>query len=584
MKFIINCVFISLLFALVSCKNTGKVASGPENKKLGQTGTDEKQATLQYNYFNAVKEKLLGNTDKAIDLFSQVLRVDPTNHAAMYELAGIYIDKNKINDALHFSKNAADLNPANEWYQLQLAEIYNKTNQPKEAIAVYEKLAKQHPGKPDYLFQLAEAYLYAGKQQEAIKTYDKVEENIGISKELTMQKERIYLRMGKIDKAALEIEKFININPNDPDGYSLLIEMYLANNMNDKAMETIKRLQAVDPDNPHIALSMAEYYRSSGEREKSFSELKKAFASPQLNSDIKLQILSSYLPLVGQNTEQSNEMLEQALELCKLLSDNHVNEANAHAVYGDFLSIAKKPAEARDQYRLALAIDGKNMQAWTQLLILESELREFNAMEKEADDALELYPEQSVFYLFSGIAKSQNNKNAAAIKVLLSGSKLVVDNDLQLFQFYTNLGDIYNKQKEYSSSDSYFEKALKMNATDATTLNNYAYYLSVRNEFLEKADSMSKKSNDLSPNQSSYEDTYGWILYKKGNFKDARIWIEKALGHGAESSGTILEHYGDILFKMGDIDEAVKNWQKAKATGDYSEFLDKKLTDRKLYE
>ena len=580
MNFLKGLAIISLLLLTQACKTGSRVASVPAGKTADKKPMDDKQVSIQYNYYNAVKEKLLGNSDKAIVLFSQVLRDEPNNHAAMYELASIYIEKNKINDALHFSKSAAALNPENDWYLLQLAEIYSKTNQTKEAVEIYEKLSKRHPERPDYLFQWADALLYSGKPMEAIKVYDKLENSIGKSKELTVQKERIYLRLGKTDLAAAEIEKYIKENPTDEDGYTLLIDMYLANNMGEKALEVVERLKAFDPKNPRISLSMAEYYRLKGEKEKSFNELKKAFASPQLNSDIMLQILTSYFPLVKDNPD----MLTQALELCKLMSEAHPGEASAHAVHGDFLTFAKDYNEARGEYREALAIDGRNMPAWTQLMSIEAELRDYVSMEKEADAALELYPDQSVFYLFSGVAKSQNNKPEAAIKVLMSGSKLVVDNDVQLIQFYSNLGDIYNKQKEYTSSDNYFDKALKINANDVTILNNYAYYLSVRNAQLEKAEVMSKKSNELSPNQPSYEDTYAWILYKQGNYQSAKVWIEKAIANGAEGNGTILEHCGDINYKLGQTEEALKYWQKAKSTGDYSELLDKKIADRKLYE
>ena len=210
---------------------------------------------------------------------------------------------------MHFSKSAAALNPENDWYLLQLAEIYSKTNQTKEAVDIYEKLSKRHPERPDYLFQWADALLYSGKPMEAIKVYDKLENSIGKSKELTVQKERIYLRLGKTDLAAAEIEKYIKENPTDEDGYTLLIDLYLANNMGEKALEVVERLKAFDPKNPRISLSMAEYYRLKGEKEKSFNELKKAFASPQLNSDIMLQILTSYFPLVKDNPD----MLAQAL-------------------------------------------------------------------------------------------------------------------------------------------------------------------------------------------------------------------------------------------------------------------------------
>ena len=140
MNFLKYLAIISLLLFTQACKTGSKVATTSGSKGMDKKPVDEKQVNIQYNYYNAVKEKLLGNNDKAIELYSQVLRDDPGNHAAMYELASIYIEKNKVNDALHFSKSAAELNPENDWYQLQLAEIYGKTNQPKEAISIFEKL------------------------------------------------------------------------------------------------------------------------------------------------------------------------------------------------------------------------------------------------------------------------------------------------------------------------------------------------------------------------------------------------------------------------------------------------------------
>ena len=73
-------------------------------------------------------------------------------------------------------------------------------------------------------------------------------------------------------------------------------------------------------------------------------------------------------------------------------------------------------------------------------------------------------------------------------------------------------------------------------------------------------------------------------MYKQGNFSDALTWLEKAKENSSEVSGTVLEHYGDILFKLGRAGEAIEYWQKAKKAGDHSELLDKKLSDKKLYD
>src|SRR5699024_5995768 len=144
-----------------------------------------------------------------------------------------------------------------------------------------------------------------------------------------------------------------------------------------------------------------------GKKAESFEELKKAFQSPELSSEIKIRILTSYMPLV----QQSPEMMDQAITLSKLLSETHPSEASAQAVYGDMLVLSKKYEEARAQYRNAIGLDKKNLMAWQQLLLVESELSDWKSMETESNEALEYYPDQSVIYLFNGIAKLQNNKN-----------------------------------------------------------------------------------------------------------------------------------------------------------------------------
>ena len=90
--------------------------------------------------------------------------------------------------------------------------------------------------------------------------------------------------------------------------------------------------------------------------------------------------------------------------------------------------------------------------------------------------------------------------------------------------------------------------------------------------------------NIIVPNNSSYQDTYGWVLYKLGRFDDAKIWINKAIESGGKANDVIMEHYGDVLYKLGDKENALQFWIKAKEAGKGSEFLDKKVADKKLYE
>src|SRR5215469_12673359 len=75
-----------------------------------------------------------------------------------------------------------------------------------------------------------------------------------------------------------------------------------------------------------------------------------------------------------------------------------------------------------------------------------------------------------------------------------------------------------------------------------------------------------------------------WILFKQKDYASARQWIEKALVDDKTNSAVKSEHYGDIMFYLGNVDTAVENWKKAKANGDQSPLLDKKINERKYIE
>lgn len=572
-------IFCSSLF--VACKSSQTTAGGNSNKK--QLSGLEQDEVLNL-FYNANKEKILGNFNNAIDLFSEVIRKDPGNHAAMYELANIYADQKKYSDALFFSKSAYKLDPKNLWYALSLSEIYQKNKKFTEASEVLEQLVKNYPERDNFYFEWATALILADKSAEAIKVYDKLEERAGVSREVTIRKSRLYQRLGKNEKAIAELQKYIDGNPKDAQAYGMLAEVY--QNMGDKqkALDTYNKVLAVDPNNPYIHLSLADYYRSNGEKEKSINELKLAFNNKELDVDTKISILASYLSLIVLHPE----LKDQALELSNLLLEAHPDESRAHTIHGDFLAVDKQFGKARDEYREAKKLGANEYEVIKQILRLDAQLQSWDTLLIEGNEAITTFPDQPYIYLLNGLAYSQKKNYSEAIKSLSTGVKMVVDDKSLEGQFYSSLGEAYNDLKDFIKSDESFEKALAINPKDQSSLNNYAYYLSVRGEKLDKAETMSRLSNELlssepESNRGPAEDTYGWILFKQGKYADAKIWIEKSLGHSSEKSATVLEHYGDALYKTGDIQKALEYWQKAKNAGEGgSEFLDKKILERKL--
>lgn len=575
-----NFVVLVILLLAFSCK-TQKTSTADGSSKNPDNGLSDKDLILFKRLFiDANKERILGNYDMAEVLFSQALKVDPNSSATMYELANIYSFQNNKNQALFYSKKAAMLDPKNVWFQLLYAGCLKENKMPNEVAVVYERLIKDNPENYDFYYELANIYIYLNKSNDAIKTYNKIETAIGVTEESSMQKLKLYKANNNFEKAVEEAKKLIKTFPKDAKYYGILGELYQEKGMNDKAFEAYNELIKIDSTNAYVHLSLADYYRSLKQNDKAFQEIKLAFKSNQLDIDTKVKILLSYYDI----TESFPELKTDADELCKIIVEVHPDEAKSFAVYGDFLYRDKKFELARIQYRKAISLDKEKYALWHQLLVIEQELNDFVSMQKESKEAMELFPNQPLPYFFNGMSNYQLKNYSDALSAWSEGKEFVFDDNIFLSDFYSFIGDAQNQLKNTDASDVAYDKSLELNPDNVGVLNNYSYFLSLRNKNLEKAEAMSKKCNALVPDNSSYQDTYGWILYQMKKYDDAKVWIGKAINNGGKTNGTLLEHYGDILFQLGETDEAIKYWKDAKTHGGNSVLLDKKIADKKLYE
>jgi len=581
LKISFHILLLTFAVALYSCKGTKQAITASSKGEGSETKLFSKHDIDVNHYFvSANKEKLLGNTEDAIRLFKKCLQIDPNNAASAYELSIIAINANDFQSAELYSRKAYSLNPDNEWYAIIFVEALQRNKKPGEAVKIYQKLIKNLPDRTDIYYDFADCYLRMNKPLEAIEIYNELEKRAGVNAELSLQKEKIYVRMGKFDKAVEEINKLIATAPDEAKFYGILAELYAANNKDSEAVDTYQKALKIDPDNAYINLSLSEYYRQKRDYPKGFIYLEKAFNAEELDIDSKVKILLSYYVV----SEKSEELKAQSLALCEVLIKAHPKEAKAFSIAGDFYYRDKNLDKAKEYFSKAVELDKSKYVIWNQLLIIESELQQFTEMIKHGKEAVELFPNEPTVYLLLGIAYLQEKNPTEAIVVLNQGKNMIIDNKPLLGQFYANIGDAYYRTKQMDLSDQAYDEALKINPNDTYVLNNYAYYLSLRNEKLDKAEEMSKKSNEIERDNASYNDTYGWILYGLGRYEDAKLWLEKALANGAANNAVILEHLGDVLYKLNNTDIALEYWIKAKKAGTGSDNLDRKINEKKLIE
>ena len=181
---------------------------------------------------------------------------------------------------------------------------------------------------------------------------------------------------------------------------------------------------------------------------------------------------------------------------------------------------------------------------------------------------------------------------ASAIETLQNGLKQSdgQQNPDYISDIYELLGELYYEQGRVEDAFAAYDSCLVYRDDNVSCLNNYAYYLSLRNERLDEAERMSYRAIKMEPLNKTYLDTYAWILFVQGNYSLAKFYIDRVVSPQQTDSllladdnlqADVFEHAGDI-YAMNDTEElAVRYWTLAQRKGSESAILEKKVKLRK---
>ncbi|RYD56194.1 MAG: tetratricopeptide repeat protein [Sphingobacteriales bacterium] len=532
-------------------------------------------------YFEAIKARNKGDNKQAESLLQEVLKLNPNGAGAYYDLARLSMP-DKPDNATKYIKKAIELEPSNPYYKVQHAEILAFRNNFEEAANVFAKLAQQEKHNEDYLLKAAMLYQRAGKLKESLDIIDKLIAKTGEDDEMLIEKQRLYLKMNNVEGAAGVAKRLIEKNPKEGKYYVLLADIYANNKQEAKAKEVYDQAEKLFADDPAVQLGLSDYYRRNNDSLKSEEFAKMAVSNKALDAETQIALLVTYFQEAGNDSAKRKE----GLKLAEDIAQQNPKNAQVQAVYGDILSINGKKDEATKQYKVALDLDQSSYQAWQNLLYGFTERQYADSLIFYSEKALRLFPNQAMLHYLNGVGHLNKKSYTSAIKSVNRAIDMQPEDNSQLMaEMYSTLGDIYNIIKEYKLSDESYDKALKIDGNNATVLNNYAYYLSLRGTKLDEAEKMSKRSLDIRPNEATFLDTYGWVLYKQGKYDKAREYIQKALDANPAADGTLYEHLGDVHYKLNKTDKAVEYWKQAKEKGtDNNDTIDKKIKDRKLYD
>jgi tetratricopeptide (TPR) repeat protein len=535
---------------------------------------------FDYFFYEGLKWKNGGKQDEAFEAFRHCLSIDSTDAALAYELAYCYVQLDKPEEVLAWTRKAVAANPKNFTYRWVHASMAYSLEYKEEAVEEFRYLVKTNPRRPALNRLLAEALVAQGAYEEAIATYNVLESAMGVQEEISLQKYRLYMQLNDKEAAFGEIERLAAHFPHDIRYPLLMGDLYLEANDLPRAYESYQRANVISPDDPYFFISLSNYYNAVGDNVASDSCLQIALTHSLLEPETKVEILSRYV--IRSRIENDGDA---ALSLLDTLMALHPETMDFRLMCGSLHVMRGNPDKAERYFRSVTELEPENPAAWQNLLRIAFGRNDAEEIFRICSTCVRLFPDEPEYYFYLGFHYYRQEKYAEAIRTLYHGLATVPDTKRPLkAEFYGQIGDNYQMNGQADSAVAAYEKAIAFDGNNLSVLNNYAYFLSLSRRELDRAERMSALTIKAEPDNATYLDTYAWIFFVKGDYRLALLYIERAVSNDKTQNADLFDHYGDILFLNNEPTRALEQWKRTREAGKNTPTLIRKIKKEKYIE
>ena len=557
-------LFLILLFVVPLATEAKKKKSKKlmEEVKSERVLTAEQQAHFDALYFDAIARQQYGLTPEAFALMQRALEIDSLSAPALYYVSDAYKLMDKPNQALIYIRKAVAADKTNSyWYRDSEGQLLMQMGRFQEATECYQDLADRFPRKSEPLYNLAELYIRLDSLSPCLKVLESIEELDGVSSQLTLQKFYIMQQQGRSDDAFAEYDKLIRRFPYDISYRLQKGDLQMKNGQIPLAKQTYDDAATIDPDNAYLWVALSNYYNIMGDFEKGDSLVQCALVNANLDINTKIDILTDFLQtlirkeLKTQKGDSVKIDLPNVDSLFVTIEKMHPTAPEVYDLHADYLAAIGNDSLAAVQERFACDLKPSERKYWERLLSFASNQRDYDMLLALCDEIEAIHPEMDSPYTMRAWVYYNQQKYEEVIQAYLHA--LDKTNASQLTwksQLWGNIGDTYQMLGKMDKTYEAYEQALKFNDKNINVLNNYAYFLSLEERDLLKAEAMASKVIQQEPDNPTYLDTYAWILYQEGSYMLAKFYQQRAIDKmdNNADNATFYEHWHAILKALGE--------------------------------
>jgi len=517
------------------------------------------QPAFNYLYVEAVKQKLMGNPGDALQYLEECIKINPASDAAYYQMAQILISGGDLNNAKKYLSKAIKIDEKNLWYLVTMSGIYYQQQNIDSAIVYYEKAVQYFPDRENLQLTLGSLYSENSLYDKASGIFDDFDRRYGINDKSTVSAVKNMILAKRFDEAQDKTEMLLKQDPDQILYNDLLAEIYRARGDQQKALDVYKQLTDRNPDNPEIQLSLCDFLIT----EKSYEELFLILTPVIMNNKISREDKLALMARLIEDKEISKENGQKLLLSLMVLEASYKEDDIIPLLRPEILINMGRYEEAAQRLEEIIKDFPDNYYAWEKLLLIYLEMQDFKNLLIKGEECSSRFNRSFIAKVLYANAAIELEKYSVATEELRKAEILAGDNLEMINQVLTMRADLYYRIKDYTKSFEIFEELLKTNNEDLIVLNNYAYFLAEQNLKLKEAEDMARRVIEKDPENTTFLDTYGWVLYKRGKLKEAAAVMETIIASTDKGDAEWYEHYGYILKEQKKCDKAIENWNLA---------------------
>jgi len=477
-----------------------------------------------------------------------------------YALSDVYLVMGDYSNAAYYGGLAANADPENKWYHLQLAEIHRRSGRMDTAIQSLNNALEYHPDNTDILFLKAALYTEIGELEKSNKTYDRILQVRGSDFDIYLRKFQNYNALGQKNAALTELEKMRDLNPGNLSTLHTISQYYLELGDEEAALNTLLEAKERNPRDPQTLILLADIYINNREWQQLGETFVTMLEDPLINPGQKMELVR-FIYMQHQQNPAEQVLAEQTEAVILAFSRNEKEYAPAQLIAADFFLQRNEQELALETLERATEAAPEEAEAWVQRMQLLFSMQRYDEVIELSETAVENAPNNGFIKFFTGVSYMLNDQPDLAESWLLEAAEAPGRRNFRSI-VYGSLGDVKQDLDKWEEAVEAYEMAIRLDSNNHTAMNNYAYFMSLREERLDYALELSERAISLEPGNAAYLDTVGWVHFKKGNYEEAKRYIQRSVDTG-DASPEVFEHLGDVYEALGNMDMAREWWKKA---------------------